>query len=335
MAKRRLSGRQQERIARIQEERRRRLTERVEQSLATATADEPRRGRVVTRHGAHLVVADDAGALVHCLFRQNLGQVVCGDEVVWQSTGASGGVVTALLERGAVLSRPDYSGREKPLAANVTQLVVVIAPTPAPTEYLIDQYLVAAESLGVKALIAVNKLDALERDQRAGLLERFALYERMGYPVVGLSARRRQGLGPLLEHLQEETSILVGQSGVGKSSLVNALLPDLDVQVGRLSGATGLGRHTTSAATLYSLPSGGRLIDSPGVRSFRLPDLDAERIEQGFRELRPYLGRCRFKNCAHDKEPECALKDALARGQIDPRRMESFLHMVAAAADRR
>jgi ribosome biogenesis GTPase len=335
VAKRRLTQRQRERIERIQQQRRQRLAERAERSLAGAAEDAPRAGRVVTRHGANLVVAGESGALVHCLFRQNLGQVVCGDDVVWQATGESGGVVTAVLERSTVLARPDYSGRDKPLAANLTQIAVVIAPAPPPSEYLLDQYLVAAESVGVKALVAVNKLDTLEEEARAGLLDRFAVYERMGYPVVGVSARERHGLDPLLARLRHEISILVGQSGVGKSSLIKALLPDLDIQIGRLSGATGLGRHTTSAATLYALPSGGDLIDSPGVRSFRLPDLDAARIEHGFRDLRPYLGKCRFKNCAHDREPGCALKEAVARGRVDPRRMESFLHMVAAAADRR
>jgi ribosome biogenesis GTPase len=335
MAKRRLTRRQKDRIGKIQEERRQRLAERAERTLAGAPPERPRRGRVVTRHGGHLAVADEAGALVHCLFRQNLGQLVCGDEVVWQATGASGGVVTALLERSTVLSRPDYSGREKPLAANLTQIIVVIAPAPPPSEYLVDQYLVAAASLDVKALVAVNKLDVLDAADRAALLGRFDVYARTGYPVVGVSARRSGGLAPLTGHLRRETSILVGQSGVGKSSLVNALLPDLDLQVGRLSQATGLGRHTTSAATLYTLPSGGRLIDSPGVRSFRLPDLDAEQVAWGFREFRPHLGRCRFKNCAHDREPGCALKQAVEHGLIDPRRMESFRQMVAAAADRR
>jgi ribosome biogenesis GTPase len=134
----------------------------------------------------------------------------------------------------------------------------------------------------------------------------------------------------LIDALRGHTSILVGQSGVGKSSLINALLPDREVQVGRLSQATGLGRHTTSAATLYTLPHGGRLIDSPGVRSFRLSSPNRGELEQGFREFSPHLGKCRFHDCRHDREPECAIRSAVTAGEIHPDRLANFLHMAAA-----
>lgn len=335
MARRKLTRRQTDRIRDIQDQRRRRLSERAEQALTDHEEEAALWGRVIGRHGASLAVADRDGRLHRCLFRQNIGHPVCGDQVVWQGTGKESGVVTALLERSSVLSRPDYSGRDKPLVANISQLVVIIAPEPPPTEYLIDQYLVAAERAGIAALIAANKMDLLDGAGRAAFLERFGLYERIGYPVVGISAKREHGLEPLVARLRQHTSILVGQSGTGKSSLVNALLPDLDIQVGRLSKATGLGRHTTSAATLYRLASGGELIDSPGVRSFRLPELGPAEVERGFREFAPFLGRCRFSNCAHDREPECALKQAMLQGRIDPRRLENFRHMVAAASHRR
>ncbi len=335
MAQRRLTQRQKARIARIHEKRRDRLTRPAEASRAGADEPAPLIGRVITRHGASLVLADETGRLHHCLSRQNLGHLVCGDRVIWQPTGEKEGVVTALLGRSSLLSRPDYSGRDKPLVANISQIVIVAAPEPPPSELLIDQYLVAAERAGVIALIAINKLDLLSARAAAELRGRLAAYERIGYPLIEVSARSEQGLPPLLERLRDHTSILTGQSGTGKSSLVKALLPDLDIQIGRLSGATGLGRHTTSAATLYHLPSGGELIDSPGVRSFRLPDLDLAEIQQGFRELRPYFGKCRFANCAHETEPDCALREAVERGLVAPRRLESLRRMVAAAADRR
>lgn len=292
-------------------------------------------GRVIACHGANLAVEDREGGLHLCLFRQNLGHAVCGDRVVWQSMGRGSGVVTALLERSSVLSRPDYSGRNKPLVANITQLVVIIAPEPSPSEYLIDQYLVAAEGSGIGALIAANKMDLLDEAGRGSFLRRLGLYQRIGYPVVGISAKREHGLEPLSPRLCRNTSILVGQSGTGKSSLVKALLPDLDIHIGRLSKTTGLGRHTTSAATLYRLASGGELIDSPGVRSFLPPELSPAEMERGFREFAPFLGKCRFTNCSHDQEPECALKEAVRHRQIHPRRLESFRHMVAAASYRR
>jgi len=327
MSRRRLSQRQIERISQIQERRRARAAVRAEIELSESETA-PQRGVVVTRHGSHLAVADETGDIHHCLLRQNLGHVVCGDRVVWLRTGEGAGVVTAVHERTSVLARPDYAGRDKPLAANLTQLVIVVAPEPPPTGYLIDQYLVAAEIIGIKALITVNKADLLNpvADPRLG---RVPEYAALGYPVIRVTARSQDGLAPLVKHLREETSILVGQSGVGKSSLVKALLPDQDIQVGRLSNATGLGRHTTSTTTLYFLSQGGALIDAPGVRSFRLTSMDRGTLERGFREFKPYLGHCQFGDCAHDQEPGCALQAAVADGKIPAWRLESFHHMAA------
>jgi ribosome biogenesis GTPase len=329
MARRRLTEQQKARIAKIQEQRRRRSTALAEARTQTLAPDEAlRQGQVVARHGRNLVVVDAAGTLHHCLFRANVGDVVCGDRVAWQPTSAGEGVVTALLERRSVLSRPDYSGRDKPLAANITQMVIVLAPRPEPSGFLLDQYLVAAELIGVRALIALNKSDLLADTTLGGFRQRFQVYEHIGYRLITVSAKREHGLDPLTECLRGETSILVGQSGVGKSSLINALVPDQATQVGRLSETTGLGRHTTSATTLYTLPTGGQLIDSPGVRSFRIAKVDRQQLEQGFREFRPYLGRCAFRNCAHDNEPGCALREAVAAGRIDPRRLETLLRLV-------
>lgn len=330
MAKRRLTQQQKARIARIQEERRQRMADKAEAALETAESSElgaPQKGRVITRHGRNLVVRDTDGELHLCLFRQNLGEIVCGDHVVWQATNDREGVVTARLDRRSALTRPDYSGKEKALAANVTQLVIVLAPEPEPTGFLIDQYLVATEQLGVDAIICLNKADLLDAGAWQDFRDRFAHYEDIGYPIIGVSAKREHGLDPLLERLKDQTSILVGQSGVGKSSLINALIPDQEAQVGRLSKATGLGRHTTSSTTLYDLPSGGELIDSPGVRSFRLGQMDRAQLEQGFREFRPYIGQCKFKNCAHENEPECAIQAAAAEGRIHPERLTNFLNM--------
>ena len=325
MGSRRLSKRQIERIQHLQERRRARAEARAEAELLSAESA-PQQGTVVTRHGASLAVADPDQDIHHCLIRQNLGHPVCGDRVLWQHSADGRGVVTALLERASTLARPDYAGRDKPLAANLTQLVVVVAAEPPPSGYLVDQYLIAAETIGIKAAIAVNKADLLSgpHDGRLGHLPE---YGAIGYPVVHVSTRTPDGLAPLVGLLRHETSILVGQSGVGKSSLVQALLPDQDIQVGRLSSATGLGRHTTSTATLYFLPHGGRLIDAPGVRSFRLTTMDRSTLERGFREFRPYLGKCQFGDCAHDQEPGCALREAVRRGEILQWRLDSFRHM--------
>ncbi len=326
MAKRKLTDKQKEHIQRIQEKRRERLSERAEASLEQGE-DTPREGKVIARHGQNLAVADDTGNIHHCLFRQNTGHIVCGDRVVWQATEPGNGVVTARMERSSVLARPDYSGREKPLAANITLLVIVVAPEPEPSEYLLDQYLVTAETIGVPALIAINKADLINGERGDQFNQRIRIYEEIGYPVARISAHTKHGLDPMIERLRGETSILVGQSGVGKSSIINALLPDLDLQVGRLSAATNLGKHTTSASTCYTLPFGGELIDSPGVRSFRLLKLDSRELENGFREFRPFLGHCQFNDCQHQQEPGCAIKQAVKEGKISQQRMENFLHL--------
>jgi len=329
MPRRRLSERQIKRIRKIQERRRGRLDERAQLALSGSEEEPAQEGLVVVRHGANLAVEDADGRVRHCLVRQNIGDPVCGDRVVWQPAGPDLGVVTAILDRRSLLSRPDYSGRDKPLAANLTQLVTLLAPSPEPSEYLLDQYLVAAELMGVKAMIAFNKVDLLDAEILAGFRKRLAHYEAIGYPSVWISVKDNRHLAPLVQRLGGETSMLVGQSGVGKSSLVNALLPDQRVQIGRLSEATGLGRHTTSAATCYRLPCGGRLIDSPGVRSFRLGAIGTTALQMGFRELAPLLGRCRFGDCHHDNEPGCAVKQALVDKRVHPGRLESFRHLAA------
>ena len=328
MAKRRLTERQKGRIAAIQQRRRERFEQRADAALDDSGANQAQSGQVVIRHGQNLVISDTDGTLHHCLSRQNIGQPVCGDRVLWQPTHSGEGVVTALQPRDTALVRPDYSGREKPLAANLTQLVVVLAPQPTPSAYLLDQYLVAAELIGVATLITLNKSDLLDDATRAEFDDEFGRYRQIGYPLIEVSARHDHGLDPLIERLADQTSILVGQSGVGKSSLVGALLPDIEIQIGRLSEASGLGRHTTSTTRLYRLPQGGTLIDSPGVRSFRLGRLTQQQLEQGFREFHPYLGQCRFSDCSHDHEPGCALREAVERGEIHPQRLANFRHLV-------
>jgi len=328
MAKRRLTQQQKNRIQAIQQKRRDRLDNQAETCLGKdETENPPLEGRVIIRHGATLGIESADGQLFQCLTRQHIGHPVCGDRVIWHRTGDEGGVVTALQSRSSVLSRPDYSGRDKPLAANLTQLVVVVAPKPEPSGYLLDQYLVTAEIIRVKALIAINKIDLLQTSQAETFFHSLAHYQAIGYDIARISAKQEHGLDELIERLRDETSILVGQSGVGKSSLINALLPQHDVETGRLSESTGFGRHTTSTATLYRLPQGGELIDSPGVRSFRLTDLSRQELEQGFPEFRPFIGQCRFHNCTHQHEPACAIRRAVEAGKISPVRLENFLRL--------
>lgn len=332
MARRRLSEQQKNRIARIQQARRQRAEASAEQALNDSDRhDHALSGRVVVRHGRNLLLRGDDGHNVHAMFRANLGEVVCGDRVLWQPTANGEGVVTALLPRSSALSRPDFNGQDKAIAANITQLVVVLAVRPEPAGYLLDQYLVAAERIGVQGLICLNKVDLLNPQEREAFEKRYQIYQHIGYPVIGISAKTEHGLDPLLDRLRNQTSILVGQSGVGKSSLINTLIPRENVLEGELSDSTGLGRHTTSAATLYALSSGGELIDSPGVRSFRLGQVSRSELEQGYPEFAGYLGQCRFHNCAHLAEPGCAIRAAAERGEIEPSRLDSYRHLLAEA----
>lgn len=325
---RRLTRQQRRRIGDIREHRLQRAARNAESAMAHIK-DDYRKGRVISRYGRNLIIENEQKELIPCLLRQNIGQVVCGDRVVWQHAGENQGVVTALEERRSVLIRPDYSGHERPLAANIDRLVILLAAEPAPQRYLLDQYLISAELLGIDALICLNKTDLLDDGGLNKFEQNFGDYRSIGYPLIRISAKKEKGLNPLLEAIRDQTAILLGQSGVGKSSLVSALLPDRDIQTGKLSAVTGKGCHTTTASTLYHLPQGGELIDSPGVRSFRPTVKTLAELERGFREFASLLGSCRFSNCRHNGEPGCAIDEAVEQGEIDTRRLENFRHMAA------
>lgn len=335
MAARRLTRRQAQHVKRIQERRLARAGERARSSIVPDTnalgAEEI--GQVLANFGASLMVEDRAGAVLRCVPRANLDLAVSGDRVVFQRIDEHEGVATALVPRATELSRPDYSGRLKPLAANIDRLAVVAAVRPALDTHLVDRYLTAAELLGADPLLVLNKIDLAEEADLHNLRELVSVYEKIGYQVIYASTKLAHGLDELFEALAGHTSILVGQSGVGKSSLIKALLPDQAIRIGNLSRASGQGRHTTTSTMLYHLPTGGDLIDSPGVREFALYEKDPALLAEGFVEFRPLLGRCRFRDCRHEVEPGCALREAVAQGKIDARRLASYLALVREMAD--
>lgn len=329
MAGRRLTQRQRERIERLQKRRRESAGKATEAPDGAGLGSE-QTGLVIANHGQTLVVEDGAGQLYRCAARQNLGRLACGDRVVWQAFDAGEGVVVAVGERRTLLARPGYNGQLRPVAANLDAVAVVLAPAPEPSEYLIDRYLVAVAAIGAQGLLILNKIDLLDRAALAALVERLEPYRRIGYPLLLASVRTAHGLDGLRAWLRERTSLLVGQSGVGKSSLIKALLPDREIRIQAVSAATGHGAHTTSASTLYHLPDGGDLIDTPGVRSFELGEIGSNDLERGFPELAPYLGRCRFSDCRHETEPDCALREAAERGEVASRRLDSYRQLLAA-----
>lgn len=287
-------------------------------------------GRVVAAFGQRLVVEDARGDR-HPAFVGRRGlRLVCGDLVRWQSTPGDGDVaVVELLPRASELTRPDSRGRVEVLAANIDQVVVVCAPAPAPDPFIIDRYLAAAEVMGAAALVACNKIDLPDTDAPAVLDE----FRDVGYLVLRVSALAEAGLDALSACLAGRCSILVGQSGVGKSSLLNALLPGIEATTAQVSAATGEGRHRTTATTLHALPGGGALLDSPGVRDFAPALGDPRLTAVGFREIVAAAEHCRFANCRHMREPACAVKEGVAAGSIRARRYESYRRLLRLTED--
>ncbi len=287
-----------------------------------------RHGVVIVNYGKQTLVEDSAGNLIRCVARRGLEQIVCGDEVEWLPTGEQAGVVESIAPRRSVLNRADGGNNMRPLVANIDQVIIEAAQEPALDCFLLDKYTVAAELAHTQAVIVINKSDLLTPDERHRVEAQLGDYTALGYPVLFTSALLNSGIEAFADCLAGKTSILVGQSGVGKSSLIKRLLPDRDITVGRLSTASGFGRHTTTATTLYHLPCGGRLIDSPGVRDFRLGEVSPAELGSGFREFTPYRGQCRFNDCRHVSEPGCAVLAALAAGRISARRMESYRRLL-------
>jgi len=336
MAKRQLNRRQSWRIEKIQEERAARAARResrAQEELEGGELGAEQVGLVIAHFGVQVEVeaqdGDDAGQVFRCHLRANLPTLVTGDRVVWRPGNQGIGVIVAQLPRHSELCRPDMRGQLKPVAANVDQIIVVFAPIPEPHANLIDRYLIAAEHAGIAPLLLLNKADLIDEGNRAALESLLGVYRQLDYPLLEVSAHDGAGMSALREHLDGRISVFVGQSGVGKSSLVNSLLPDVDTRVGALSEHTGKGTHTTTTARLFHFPGGGDLIDSPGIREFGLGHVSRADVEAGFIEFRDLLGTCRFRDCRHDREPGCALLKALDDGRIQPQRMASYRHILS------
>lgn len=255
-------------------------------------------------------------------------RVVCGDRVTLQKrAGSAEWLVTAVLPRTNELERPDSRGRSELMAANLDCLAIVLAPEPQPDFYIADRYLCAAELLPADAVVIWNKCDLA-----ASVPLEIENYRAMGYSVLATSASSGEGVADLATRFRGGTGMLVGQSAVGKSSLINCLLPSAEVTTGALSSGSGEGKHTTTVSLMHTLPGGGRLIDSPGVREFAPVVNDPTRVAHGFIEIDRCATTCRFSNCQHLREPNCAVKEAVADKQITAHRYESYKRLRNSAA---
>jgi len=287
---------------------------------------------VISRFGQHADIEGDDGTIWRCNLRRTIASLVCGDRVVWRAGDETqqgiAGVVEAVHPRSSLLTRPDAYDGIKPVAANIDQIVIVSSVVPEFSSNIIDRYLVAAEDVEIEPVIVLNKADLLDETSQQQLEKELEIYRRIGYQVLTASCKTEHGLDALKAQLSQRTSIFVGQSGVGKSSLVNSLLPDVEAATGAVSATSGLGQHTTTTARLYHFPWGGSLIDSPGIREFSLWHLERDRVTWCFREFRQYLGGCKFRDCKHRDDPGCLLRAAAERGEVSEQRYQSYLRIV-------
>ncbi len=302
-------------------------------SSGTATAQarpaDPFDAVIRASYGSQGIAEDRSGQQHECVYRRSVGRPYCGDRVRLENTEQNTLVVAQIYPRRNEFARADRMQRKQVVATNLDRVLIVIAPQPAPSRDQAERYLVAVHSLGIEPVLVINKADLLSGEPPADTpFSRLDDYRRLGYAVVEVSCKGEPGVDGLQAYLQQATTILVGQSGVGKSSLANSLIPDLELQTGALSHSTGKGTHTTTTTIMYTLPSGGRLIDSPGVWEYGLWDMTADELAAGFIEFDPYRGQCRFHNCVHHTEPGCAVAAAAANGEILQWRYNSYLRLL-------
>ncbi|OGT56037.1 MAG: ribosome small subunit-dependent GTPase A [Gammaproteobacteria bacterium RIFCSPHIGHO2_12_FULL_43_28] len=291
-----------------------------------------RRGLVISYFG-NSVAVEAEGAVYQCHLRRNQELPVVGDEVIWREEGQESYIVVSILPRRSLLTRGDSRKKAKPIAANLDALVIVMAPPPIFSAYLVDRYVAAAELLSIQPIIVLNKTDLMNEAAQKAADALLDSYRAVPYPVVLSSIYRPLSLNDLTAVLAQKTAVLVGPSGVGKSSII-ASLSEEAIRVGTVS-EKGAGKHTTTATRLYHLPGGGRLIDSPGVREFTLWTVTKEEALKSFKEFTPYTSACKFRDCQHLAEPDCAVKKAVQLGKISAKRYESYQLLMKEAEKKR
>ncbi len=280
-------------------------------------------GLVVSHLGQGIAV-EISGEIFLCQTRRKLDTVAVGDQVMITKSSTNQGRIEEILPRRSLLKRPSRNKKTRPVAANIDKIYVVFATEPHCDFLLIDQYLAICENKNIDAVLVLNKIDLSSAKTIEAELQQ---YQDLGYTMHKVSAAKNIGIDELKAALNNQISIFAGQSGVGKSSLTNSLIPDKQLKTNTVSEITKHGRHTTTAATLYHLPDGGDLIDSPGVAIFGLADLTEQQLAWGYREFQPLIEQCRFKDCRHVNDKGCAVRPAAENGDIPMRRYQRYLKL--------
>lgn len=321
MSKRNLSDQQKRRIDKLQQRHR-------SEAEKTKSDGEGQAGLIVAHFGKNIEVEDRGGKVWRCFLRQNLGVAAVGDQVIWTSGDNDTHVITAIMPRKNSLTRYNKFTGEKLIAANIDQIFIVVAIEPPRAINVLDRYLMLAELQRIKPIIIYNKIDLLDAEQLAQQKEFLQLYQDLGYEVIYTSVNDAQTIAKLSALLVNKTSVFVGLSGVGKSSLIKAIAPDAEIMVGELSDKSREGNHTTTTARLYHLANNATLIDCPGIRELAMGDLTPQQVIGGFKELARLAADCQFRDCQHEHETGCAILAAIESGKLAPDRLISYHNII-------
>ncbi|AIT09155.1 GTPase [Candidatus Francisella endociliophora] len=288
-------------------------------------------GKIITNFGGNISVKLANGDKISAVHRSHLkGELTVGDNVELEYTNSTY-VITKLLERKNLISRPNqYQRKNKNIAANIDNAVIIITHSPAPVEHYIDRYLAALHNSDIEPIIVINKIDDQSEQDKQHIENLASVYKDIGYQAFYISAKNNIGIDKLLDALSGKTSIFLGQSGVGKSETLNTILGEKITETTAVSGSTKKGRHTTTCSTLYEIDNQTNIIDSPGIREFGLWHITQEELFDGFLDFKKYKGMCQFRNCSHEEGSKgCEIVKQLNEGNINPTRFKNYHRILA------